>query len=306
MDSSASAVSLTVTTQPQKASSDLTISDIPPELRLEIYRNVLVDAFTIDLRGIADSNTPSNSSASAFKPAKTALFYVSSQVSIEALDVFYGENDFDICVCDSIIADLQHLGEANAARIRRLFIYFSNRDLDFREIAFDTYLPHPQCADEQLWAPIVSNLTFLGIYVGMYGPEGSLAWDTWAKYVEDLFKIFACRAPDHVETHELYGVEWMVYDLRPLIKEYFPQALSWFVDPDAEDSDASDDSGDDGYEEADQEAEPTEDSASEHECDSELDFEYDEDSEEEEDFEPGEELESEEASPSEQESESED
>ena len=125
--------------------------DTPLEIRLQVYRYCLVDRTPVVVQYI--SVDPWQFSDAGICDKKKSLLLVSRQVGLEALDVLYGENFFQILLHGGGGYYLkQHFAKANIDRMRRMQFVMQPQGVDYGRML-----------DSTLWSPILANLTKLSI-----------------------------------------------------------------------------------------------------------------------------------------------
>ena len=125
--------------------------DTPLEIRLQIYRYCLVAKNPIITQYV--SVDPWKFSSSRIRDRKKSLLLVSKRVGLEALDVLYGENVFQILLHGEGEYYLkQHFAKANIDRMRRMQFVMQPQGVSYGRMLEST-----------LWSPIFANLTKLSI-----------------------------------------------------------------------------------------------------------------------------------------------
>jgi hypothetical protein len=177
--------------------------NLPPELRLMVYRHLLRAKRRIHL----DRFLPKKhwkKTAGHHPDFCTTVLRICRQISFEALPVLYGENKFSVVAVGSYPTVIQrYFSETNRLRLRKLIIihpcwdYFvesddpESNDYNLIDELFEEYgpqlenelygeaeirlLPMPVALNPTTWRPIFANLTSLTIRVTLncwyYRPE---------------------------------------------------------------------------------------------------------------------------------------
>lgn len=160
---------------PSRRSQPSSFLDLPLELRQQIYRYVLVSPDIIRAKFLCRRWLPDDFWLYATRD--TSIFLASRQVSAEALDVFYGDNVFQVPLHGGEENVFHRLSEACRQRIRRLEL-----------ITIPVAIPYGKKSqlklDDRYWPSVLADLTELRLVA--QGPKTQF-------YYYDTVPLEQCR-----------------------------------------------------------------------------------------------------------------
>ena len=196
---------------------------LPPEIRIQIYQYILVRKDPIKLQYLLIDDHRFTSQG--IHDEKKSLLLVSKLIGSEASSILYGENVFQVDLCEGGQCFLRkYFSEANRRKIRRLQLVMRPQGI--------TYGRMP---DSALWSPILATLTTLSIvaqqplpirryipsinhYYNIPPPQQSM--EEWMEWLRPIMKYIARRLPRDCIV-EVDDDEWS--ETSTLMSECFPK-----------------------------------------------------------------------------------